>query len=77
MSPDNLRAIGGALFGPRWQRELARALSISERLMRMWLAGDRRLPANLVDRLDVITINRITELVAIRRELQRWSRKAA
>lgn len=34
-----LREVGEALYGPRWQSEMARALGIAERTVRHWLAG--------------------------------------
>lgn len=33
-------AVGEALFGSRWQSELARALDVSDRTVRRWAAGD-------------------------------------
>ncbi len=35
-----LREIGEALWGPRWQSEMARALDVSDRTVRRWAAGD-------------------------------------
>lgn len=40
MSPDLLRQIGEALFGDRWQTQLSRALDVSDRTVRRWLAGE-------------------------------------
>jgi hypothetical protein len=40
MTPALLRAAGEALYGPRWQSELARELGVSDRTMRRWIAGD-------------------------------------
>lgn len=34
-----LSHIGSALYGPRWQSELARALGVSGRHMRRWVAA--------------------------------------
>jgi len=39
--------VGEALYGPRFQRELAEALSVNERTMRRWVAGDFEPPASL------------------------------
>jgi hypothetical protein len=39
--------IGEALFGPRFQRELAEALNVNERTMRRWVAGDFEPPESL------------------------------
>ena len=35
---------GEALYGPRFQRELARDLGVNERTVRRWLAGDTSPP---------------------------------
>ena len=77
MTPDDLRNVGEAAYGPRWQRELARDLSIGDRLVRRWVAGDRPMPADLADRLDAVVIARITVLVRTRRGLQQLRKKAA
>lgn len=34
-----LPRLGEALYGPRWQTELARALGVSDRHMRRWAAS--------------------------------------
>lgn len=39
-SRDLLRQVGEALYGPRWQSELARDLDISDRTVRRWAAGE-------------------------------------
>lgn len=44
MTPADLRTYGEALFGPRWQSDMARALSVSDRTIRYWLAGNKPLP---------------------------------
>ena len=38
MQPD-LHTIGRALYGRAWQRDLAKAMGVSERTMRYWAAG--------------------------------------
>lgn len=55
MTADDLHEIGGALFGPRWQREMAPALgplhpdgareAIDDSLVRKWARGARDIPA--------------------------------
>ena len=40
MSTKLLSDVGEALYGPRWQTELARDLGIADRTMRRWIAGD-------------------------------------
>lgn len=39
MSSKLLRDAGEALYGPRWQSDLARDLHVADRTMRRWLAG--------------------------------------
>lgn len=36
-----LRAAGEALYGSRWQSELAVTLDVADRTMRRWLAGQQ------------------------------------
>jgi hypothetical protein len=38
------RDAGAALYGPRWQRDLAAALGVSTRSVRAWAAGEREIP---------------------------------
>lgn len=38
---------GEALYGPHWQRELARHLNVNERTMRRWVAGDTHPPDSI------------------------------
>lgn len=40
MNTKLLSEAGAALYGPRWQSELGRALNVSDRTMRRWLAAD-------------------------------------
>lgn len=39
MSNKLLRDAGEALYGPRWQTDLARALGVSDRTVRRWASG--------------------------------------
>ena len=47
MTPVLLHNVGAALYGPRWQSELARALGVSDRTVRRWAAGTHPIPAGL------------------------------
>ena len=62
MTPDLLRETGEALFGPRWQCELARALGVSDRTMRRWANGEWPIPGAIVDELKPHFDNRINQL---------------
>lgn len=44
MNHTTLRAVGEALFGPRWQCELAHELAVSSRTMRRWAADTADIP---------------------------------
>lgn len=44
MSGRLLKDTGEALYGPRWQSDLARDLDVSDRTMRRWLSGADDLP---------------------------------
>lgn len=44
---NHLIQVGEALYGPRFQRELAEALNVNERTMRRWVAGDFEPPESL------------------------------
>lgn len=39
-----LAETGEALYGPRWQTDLARALGVSDRTVRRWAAGTQAVP---------------------------------
>ncbi len=77
MTIDDLRNVGEALFGPRWQRELGRAIGTNDRTVRYWVSGERQPPADLGERIDAVLISRITELVAARSDLKQALKKAA
>ena len=47
MSSKLLRDTGEALYGSRWQSDLARDLQVSDRTMRRWLAGADDLPPGI------------------------------
>jgi hypothetical protein len=46
--PDELAEAGQALYGERWQTDLARDLGIADaRRVRQWMTGDRPIPAGV------------------------------
>lgn len=53
---------GEALYGPRFQRELAEALGVNERTMRRWVAGDTIPPDSVLDDLKALVRERIALL---------------
>jgi transcriptional regulator GlxA family with amidase domain len=63
---------GEALYGPRWQSELARDLSVSIRTMQRWAAGATDVPAGIY--LDLLRLTQ--ERSAVLDELAPRLRKA-
>lgn len=53
---------GEALYGPRWQSELARDLEVSDRTMRRWAAGTHDVPQGLYTDLLRLTAERVAKL---------------
>ena len=62
VSPTDLASIGAALYGPRWQTELARALGVSDRTIRRWVSGATAIPVGTIDRLRDIGRNRLVDV---------------
>jgi hypothetical protein len=62
MIPDQLAAVGRALYGERWQTSLAADLHIADRTMRRWLAGETSIPHGLKNELRALLINRANEI---------------
>lgn len=59
---DKLIKYGEALYGPRFQRELAEVLGVNERTMRRWIAGDTSPPDSVLDDLKALVRARIAHL---------------
>lgn len=58
--------VGEALYGPRFQADLARDLKVSDRTMRRWVAGQTLPPKDVLLELQHILIERsisITRLI--------------
>ena len=72
-----LRAAGEALYGPRWQSELARALDVSDRTMRRWAAGSDAMPPGVVLDLLPLCDTRIAALEEIKRAIRKPSAPSA
>lgn len=62
---DELRMIGQACYGNRWQSQLARAIPMTERNLRYILAGRRPLAPWLATRIRLIAQERLGEIAAI------------
>ena len=61
---------GEALYGPRWQSELARELAVSDRTVRRWVAGGADLPAGVYTDLLRLTQERAAMLDALAERLR-------
>lgn len=67
MPADILARVGAALYGPRWQTDLARELGVADRTVRRWVAGaDRPRPGVWADLRRALEERRadLTELLA-------------
>lgn len=67
---DFLRAVGEALYGPRWQAGLARDLGVNERTVRRWVAGASPMPAGLAACLGRLCLARIDTLRALAERIE-------
>ena len=56
---------GEALYGPRWQTELARDLGVADRTMRRWVADTSAVPSGLYVDLLRLTQERAAVLDAL------------
>jgi DNA-binding transcriptional regulator YdaS (Cro superfamily) len=56
---------GEALYGPRWQSDLARDLGVSDRTVRRWVAGTHDVPPGLYLDLLRLTQERAAALEAL------------
>ena len=66
-----LAECGEALYGPRWQCELARDLGVADRTVRRWVAGATQVPTGVyVDLLRLVT-ERAAVLDALAERLRR------
>jgi len=51
MSSKLLSEVGETLYGSRWQTDLSRALDVSDRTVRRWVAGTDDVPPGVYDDL--------------------------
>ena len=70
MTPATLSTIGSALYGARWQSDLARDLGVADRTVRRWVAGTAAIPpalhSDLIALLDArsATISRLRAIIS-------------
>ena len=58
MSSKLLSDAGIAIYGPRWQSEIAVALGVSDRTVRRWVSGDTAPPLGIWSDLIALCKNR-------------------
>ena len=64
-----LHEAGALLYGPRWQSSIGRALHVSDRSVRRWLAEQHGLPEDMPAKLRRLIDERIVALQKVRRRL--------
>lgn len=65
MTTERLLELGRAMYGPRWQREVARALGVADRTVRRWASGQSDIPAVVEVRLVGVARVRVGELLRV------------
>ena len=65
-----LKDAGEALYGPRWQSDLARYLNITTNTMRRWLVGTNDLSPFIAEQLSLICQERAALLDDVAERLQ-------
>jgi hypothetical protein len=71
MSSRLLQRCGEALYGPRWQSEIARDLKVSDRTVRRWVSGASDTPDGIYLELLSMCQQRAAELDDLIAELPR------
>lgn len=64
-----LSETGEALFGPRWQTEVAKALNVADRTIRRWISEPDTMPPSVAGDLRRLCDERIARITAIRDRL--------
>ncbi len=71
MTREQLELAGMALFGQRWQSDIARALRVTPRQARRWIAGDAGINDRYREEIIDICIGRARHLTQIAERLRR------
>jgi hypothetical protein len=70
---DLLERVGKALYGNRWQTQMAKALGISDRTVRRWVLFESPIPWSLLDeKLPPLFKARVENLANVLKELLTW-----
>tara|TARA_R110002110_G_scaffold116306_5_gene287811 strand:+ start:101 stop:322 length:222 start_codon:yes stop_codon:yes gene_type:complete len=72
MTREQLKDVGEALYGPRWQSELSRDLTVAVRTVQRWDAGERGIPASLGDDLRELLVQRGIDIDELLGDRQLW-----
>jgi hypothetical protein len=70
MRAEMLARVGTALYGPKWQTDLAADLGVNDRTMRYWATGQRAIPDRIASELLALVTARGAELAAVAAELE-------
>lgn len=62
---NHLETVGEALFGSRWQTDLADALGVSDRTMRRWKADPSEIPETVWDDCRKLLSDRATHVAKV------------
>jgi hypothetical protein len=62
MTPDELRAAGEFLYGPKWQTPLALALDVDPRSIHNWLSGKHRINKRTEEAIKALKAERRTSI---------------
>ena len=76
ITPEELARVGSVLYGPLWQRELARHLDVTDRTMRRWASGVSRIP-HLAGELMQLLKDNNKKLIAVYRMLEQVQTREA
>lgn len=71
MTPELLRQVGEALYGPEWRMALARDLGVNYHTMRRWQGGTAPIPAGVAGDLLEMVGNQLEALERVQRALRR------
>jgi transcriptional regulator with XRE-family HTH domain len=72
-----LLRVGGALYGDRWQSDMAHVLGVNVRTVQRWLSGEREPGPETWTALRALVLRRIPMLAAIDLELSELLKTAA
>lgn len=74
LNPETLRAVGNALYGPKWLYPLSEALGVHERTMRRWRDDQFTIPNGIWDELTTLCRTHGAELFHLSSELKKAPR---